>query len=322
VGEIAGSLSDVAKSLQESVGGNGTDKHILGRIVQNIERLTSDLSQMTSANRDKINDIVDEVHGITGTLNGLINDEGPDGFKAGWKKAVASLSRLDTSLKNIEEITGKVNRGEGTIGRLINDDSTVEELNGAIEGVSGLLDTANKTQTSVDFHADYLGNLGFTKSVVGLKIQPGLDRYYLVEVVDDPVGVVEETETKTTITGTTTSDTQATEVKTYKNQLKFSLEFAKNFFDWTIRGGVIENAGGVGIDYHAFRNKLRLSLEAFEFSKINVRSTAQYNFYKGIYVNTGVNDMFNRSSRFSGFVGAGIFLTNDDLKMLLTKSPF
>ena len=40
--------------------------------------------------------------------------------------------RFDTVMTNLEELTGKLNRAEGTLGKLINDDGLYAELNGAV----------------------------------------------------------------------------------------------------------------------------------------------------------------------------------------------
>jgi len=316
VGDIGGSLKEVAEILRDSVKGEGTREHALGRIISNIERLTADISQITSENKSKIGEVIDQVHGITKTLDELLNDPTDKGFKARWKVA---LDRIDSSLKNIDEITGKVNRGEGTVGKLINDESTVDELNTAIEGVSGLFGAAEKTQTGLDFHSAYLGNVGSAKTFVGLRLQPGLDRYYLLGIVDDPAGVVKTVDTKTTPDGGTAA--KISEEKTYRNETKFTAIFAKNFYDFTLKGGLIENSGGLGVDYHFFRRKMRFGVEALEFSKLNLRASIQYNVYKGIYVIGGTQDIFNRGQKYSNYLGAGLLLTNDDLKMLLSRLP-
>jgi phospholipid/cholesterol/gamma-HCH transport system substrate-binding protein len=311
VADIADNLKEVAKNLKEATSGQGTRDHVLGRIVQNIEKLTGDLASMTSENKDKIGQIVDQVSSISNTLDELINDESDDGFRSVWKK---SMARIDSTLKNVDEISQKINKGEGTIGRLINDEDTVEQLNTALDGVNGFLDTAGKTSASLDFNAYYLGSVGATKTNVGVKLQPGLDRYYYLGIVDDPAGVVETTETKTTQSGSTS---EISETKTYKSKVKFNVQFAKNFYDFTVRGGLIESAGGVGFDYMLLHDKLKLSLEAFEFSKMNLRTQIQYSFYKGVYVVGGVEDMLDKSSKRSSYLGAGLLLTNDDLKLLM-----
>lgn len=318
VSEITSSLKDVAKNLNEATAAEGTNKHILGRIVQNIEKLTGDISQMTAENKEQIGEIVDQVHNITSTVDELVNDESENGFKKTWKN---SMARIDKSLKNIEEITDKVNKGEGTLGKLISDEKTAEDVSSAIEGISGLVDTANKTSTAFDFNGYYLDNIGEAKSSIGIQIQPGLDRFYYLALVDDPAGVVEKTNTLTTTNGGAATDTD--ETKTFKNKTKLTALFAKNVFDFTIKGGLIENTGGIGLDYSPFKmHRLKFSLEAFDFDNTNLRSTVSYKFRYGVYVLAGYNDMLNNGDAQSFYGGAGLFLTNDDLKLLLTKSPF
>lgn len=320
ISEISSSLKSVSETLRESISEEGTRRHVLGRIVSNIEQLTGDISEMTRDNKEKLGEIVDQVHDVTSTLSDLANDEGEDGFKKSWKKAMAALQRLDSVMKNVDEISGKINRGEGTIGKLVNDESTVDGLNTTIEGISGMLDGANRIQTGLDFHAEYLGAVKATKSTIGVRIQPGLDRYYYLGIVDDPAGVVEREGNRTTVGGVTTESEQ---VKTFYSKTKFTLLFAKNYYDFTLRAGMIESQGGFGLDYHFFRRKLRMSLEAFNLDEPNLRAQAQYSLFHGIYLLGGMNDMLDKSGARSSYLGAGLFITNDDLKLLLSsKSPF
>ncbi|MCE3011137.1 MAG: MlaD family protein [Proteobacteria bacterium] len=316
VGSIASSLKETAQALQEAVTEDGTKKHVLGRIVKNIEVITADLADITSENKEKINSIVDQVNSVTKSLDEILNEQGEDSLKNQLKRTMA---RLDNTMKNVEEISGKINRGEGTIGRLVNDEETVEELNTAITGVNSFLDTAGKTSTSLDFNTQYLGDLGLAKTNVGIKIQPGLDRYYYIGIVDDPTGVVEKTFTETSNNGGPVQTVD--ERKTYKSKVKFNLQFAKNFYDFTVRGGLIENAGGVGADYYFWRRRMRASIEAFDFSNVNLRAQLQYNVWKGIYLMGGGSDLLNRQSKRSSYIGAGLQLSNDDLKLLLTQLP-
>lgn len=317
VGELAGSLKEVSQNLKEAVSDDGTSKHILGRIVQNIEKLTGDLAEMTSDNKEQIGEIVENVHSITGTLDELMNDESDKGFKSTWKNAMV---RIDSSLKNIDEITTKINKGEGTIGKLISDEQTSEDVSSAIEGISGLVDSANKISTGIDFNSYYLSSVGDAKTAIGVTIQPGLDRFYYLGIISDPAGVVERTITKTTPLGGSTAEID--EVKTYKSKTKLTAYFGKNFFNWTLRGGLFENTGGIGVDYHMFDDKLTATFDAYDFEKVQLRTMINYKILYGFYLTAGYNDILNKRDAQSVFAGAGLFLTNDDLKLLLTKSPF
>lgn len=316
VSEITGSLKDVAKNLNESLTKDGTDQHITGRIIKNIEKLTANLSEITENNKDQVKDIVDQVHDITTTLNELVNDDSDKGFKKTWQNAMV---RIDKSLKNIEEITDKVNKGEGTIGKLISDEKTAEDVSSAIEGISGLVDSANKTSTSVDFSSNYINEVNAAKSSIGIRIQPGLDRYYHLALITDPAGTIERTNYKVTTGGTTT---ETLEEKNFKSKTKFTALYAKNFYNLTLRGGLIENTGGVGLDYRFLYDALTVSVEGYDFEQLQLRSQVSYKFWHGIYLTLGYNDILDKKSTASFYAGAGLLLTNDDLKLLLTRSPF
>lgn len=301
VGKISKNLNTLIENLNKATMGDGDETTPIGRIIKNIERISADLAEVSGENKDKIHDIIDRIASVSRSLDSALSNE--------------NIAHVHSALKNIDEITAKINRGEGTVGRLINDEHTVEQLNSAIENVNNFMGGANKWETSLDFHSEALMNESMAKSYLGFKLQPGLDRYYEVQVIDDPRGTRQVTRTETT--GSTTSD--ITETKTYKNKIKFTALFAKNFYDITLKGGLIENSGGFGVDYHLLSRKVRLSFEIFDFSDPYIRAFARYNFYKGIYITGGADNVLNRDKEFSTFIGAGLFITNDDLKMLASK---
>jgi len=317
VSRITKSLNAVADNIRSATDGD-VDKP-LGRIIANVETLTKDISEITHENKGRISDILADLEETSSTINDLVNDEGPDSLKESLKAAIKSLRKIDGTLANVEEITGKINSGKGTLGKLVNDEKTIEEVNTAVASINSYMDAANKLQTSVDFHTYNLSNGDGNKSTLSLIVQPGLDRYYELGVVSDNRGVMQRT-----LTTTDTNGTVVTEKKDarYEYMLKFNAMFAKNFYDFTLRGGVIESAGGLGLDYHALRRKLKLSVEAFDFtSNFNLRAYARYTVFNGIYLMGGGEDLVSSKGRQAGFVGGGIFLTNDDLKMLVSKIP-
>lgn len=317
IGKITETLSSLARTLDGATSGNGDNSNPIGRIILNVEKLTQDLAEVSGENKDKVHEIVERVNNITRSLEGFLADEGSEGFAAGWQKAVNSLSRIDSSLRNIEEITDKINTGEGTLGRLVNDEETVEKINTAVDNVNDFLGGVDRMETSLDYHSELLSEESLTKSYLNIRIQPGLDRYYEIGIIDDPRGVVDTTRTVTS--GSSTGD--ITEVRTYQNKLKFSALFAKNFYDFTIKGGIIENTGGFAFDYYLLNRRLKFSLEAFNFDDLHVKSYVKYDVMKGLYVIGGGDELADKNLK-SAFFGVGLFITNDDLKTLASKVSF
>jgi phospholipid/cholesterol/gamma-HCH transport system substrate-binding protein len=312
IGNIAQNLSVVSKNLKDATEGD-TEKP-LGKIMANIQNLTGDLSDLARAHKEDLGEIMANLREITDNVNDIVSQEGPDGLKARIKTA---MEHLNSSLKNIDEITGKINRGEGTIGKLVSDKEMGEQVGNAVEGINNLLDSANHLETSLDFHANYMmGKDSYSKGFLSVVIQPGLDRYYELGVVSDPHGLEDQTDTFTTSDGQTVETKQNTY---YKSKLLFNALFAKNFYDFTIRGGIMESTGGAGLDYYMFKRRLRLTVDAYDFQNFRMRIYARYTLFRGFYAAIGGEDLFTTVP--APFVGAGITLTNDDLKLLLTKLP-
>ncbi len=143
--------------------------------------------------------------------------------------------------------------------------------------------------------------------------------YYYLGIITDPAGVVEKTNVKTTTGGSTT---EIDETKTFKSKTKFTALYAKNFYDLTLKGGLIENTGGVGVDYQFIGRRAMASVEAYDFDKLQLRASLNFKLPYGLYVKGGYSDILDKNNAKSVFAGAGIFLTNDDFKLLLSKSPF
>lgn len=318
VTKISQSLGDISATLRDAAVGEGTGQHPIGRIIRNIENLTQDLSDVVGRNKNNMNEMLEGFTELSRRLNELVGDSDGDGFQAALGEATSSLKRIEKTLTNLEEITTKINEGEGTIGRLINDDTLIEEVNTAVKGVNSFISSADRVETSLDVHSEFLSDVGEAKSYLGVRIQPGLDRYYEFAIVDDPKGVIETEDRTVTTGGSSTTTTTAT---TFRNRTKFSAIFGKRFRDLTLKGGLFESEAGVGVDYYLLNKDLRLSVEAFDFQDLHLRTFARYNLWKGIYLIAGADDLSN-SSNASSFFGAGLFLTNDDLKLLLTQASF
>ena len=316
VAKITKNLTVVAENIKSATEGD-IDKP-LGRIVKNVETITNNLADFTSGQKDNIAAIIENLRDTTDSINELVNEDGDESLKSTLKR---SLAHIDNAMKNIDDVTTKINSGKGTIGKLINDERTVEELNTAISGVNSFIDAGSKLQTAFDFHSNYLMTDHQAKTFLNIQLQPGLDRYYELGVVSDAQGVTENTTITTTTNGAPSTTTR--EQKRFENQIKFNALFAKNFYDFTVKGGVIENTGGVGMQYHMFKRALQFSVEAFDFAHVNVRASARYNVFSGIYINAGGENLAAQGGNSANpFIGAGLFLNNDDLKLLLTKLPF
>lgn len=271
-----------------------------------------ELNQLIAENRDDIKEGVDnlklaavKLQEAMDTINKVTKEVGP---------------RVEDTVTAVGSIAEKIDRGEGTIGKLINDDTMHESINETVTGINKYLKKVDSFHIFLGYRGEYLFDSNETKNYLSLKIQPKSDKFYLFEVIDDPRGSRFK-ETRETTVGSVTTTTVETRTS---DDLKFSAQIAKNFRGLILRGGLIESTGGVGADLHLFKGRLRFTLEAFDFSQegnphLKGGVTLFVNRY--FFLTAGEDDFISRTGRESAYLGLGLEFRDDDLKYLFSSVP-
>jgi phospholipid/cholesterol/gamma-HCH transport system substrate-binding protein len=228
-------------------------------------------------------------------------------------------------MKNIDEVSGRLNRGEGTLGRLTKDEKLINEVEGVAETVNQFVGGLSRLQTIVVLRTDYLFLTSALKSYVELRLQPREDKYYSIEIVNDPRGLTrfEQIDVDTT---NPKDPPHYREVRTITtNSFRFSLQFAQSFGPFTGRFGIKESTGGVGLDLMLFEDRFELRQDLFGFGEVVLprwRVSLGYEFVKRLWLLGGVDDIFSDTRR-DYFVGLQLKFNDEDLKTILpfAKAP-
>ncbi len=119
--------------------------------LQNIDDITSELNYMLDSEKSKLNKILSNVESITSNLknhneqisNILVNFSSiSDSLnQANIKSTVLNANK---TLAEFSEISQKINRGEGTVGMLINNDSLYNNLNNLAADLDSLIIDLNE----------------------------------------------------------------------------------------------------------------------------------------------------------------------------------
>ena len=351
--DAATDIKKVSESLSSALGGR-EGQATLKNIVTNIEEITERLNNVVKRNDEKFARIVNnfelfskilkeqgpEITGglkaVADNLNQLIAEnkeplrDGIDNLRTATAKlgeTMETINRLaknvepkiDDSVETIKSIVNKVDKGEGTLGKLVNDTTIHDSFNKTLTGINSYLGRVESFKTFVGYRGEYLFDASDTKSYLSLRFQPKADKYYLIEIVDDPRGRKNVETTETTLGGTTTT---TKEVKT-SDSLKFSVQVAKRFKDLTLRGGIIESTGGVGMDYYMFKDRLRFTFEAFDFDKKNnphLKAGLTYNLNKYFFITGGYDDFVSKLKLASPYLGIGLHFEDEDIKYILSSA--
>ena len=319
----------------------------LNGILTNVEVVSGDIRKLTTGEQATFHEIIQNIDGVTKDVREVLAsvksaigaNEGD--IKASVSSLKGTIEKLDHSLANMEEITTKVKEGKGPLGTLISDEHLGQKINETVDDISDFAARITGLEAEVGVHADYLVTQGQAKIDFSVRLIPKPDKYYLLEFIDDPRGTVETVyvQTNPPNSGSPASQRQTTT----KDSIKVSAEFAKRYSILTLRFGIIESTGGLGLDLSVpikffylsrwIEDALVLKVDAFNFSveSLNyprLRATLRFTPYEHIFVNVGVDDILNRQNRdsltnrlLSGrdfFFGAGIFFSDADLKSLIT----
>ncbi len=294
VDQFAGDAASISGRIDQSI----------GRSLANIEALTGDMRSIAASSGEKIDAIAGKVD-------------------AGVVRLQTSMATLEEALANVRDISGKINEGQGTLGRLVNDDHLADSLEETVDDVDSIVKSFSRLQTRVELRVEYSFLGEEPKTYIALRLQPKSDRYYQIELIDDP-------------RGTTVFSTQVTETNDPSlpavlresttrtvDELKFSFFFAKRFHFLVGRFGLVESSGGGGIDFLFLDDALRLAFDVFDFGMDRaprVKATVSVRLWDHLLVMGGVDDIFDDGQR-DYFGGLGITFTDDDLKALLTVAP-
>jgi len=327
---IVKDVRDFAKDFREFAGDSVLGKgDQIGRIVNNVERFSANAARLSGTATTSVGHILDDVKAVTGDVRRLIRGSKDDvetslgTIKGALASFTTTLSKVDSALDNLASITTKIDDGKGTLGKLVNDDQIINDVQEVITDAGDLVKRVTGIQTRVELYSEFFIKQRALKNYLRLRLQPKEDKYYLIELIDDPRG---KTIFQTQITQTNdpslppvVHETQATT----SEGIKFSFQFAKKWYFMTGRFGVFEGTGGVGFDAEFFDDTLKFSADIFDFGQDEsprMRVLANYEFFKHFYLSAGVDDIFNSQS-FDWFLGGGIRFTDDDLKALMTVAP-
>lgn len=302
VRRVSGSMESLLSDLEEVVAKINTGQGSIGRLI-NEEDTINDLNETLAA----LKQITQSISRGEGTLGRLMAED-------------QTIESLNATLASLDDITTKINSGEGTLGRLVNEEETVDALNTTLSQLNNYLEKQDTFRTYLDYRGEYLFESEALKSYISLRIQPREDKYYLLQVVDDPAGKTSVTDTITDINGNTIV---VHEEKTERDVLKFSAQVAKRYYDFALRGGLLESTGGFAMDYYFLDDTLLMSLEAFDFSlERNPHLKAKIDFtpFSHLYVTAGYDNFINEDSR-SFFIGGGFNFSDEDIKTLVTSIP-
>ncbi|MDA3863258.1 MAG: MlaD family protein [Deltaproteobacteria bacterium] len=364
--EIKKLVSEVRKLATHSIKKlvNNTDGAILKNsealhtLIKRIDSVTKDIKLVTASAPRDVGAILNDTKSTIRNLKGIVSKTGGkldsmgssaqksldriyelidkldrtlNGGKGGkTETAEGNNSIINNTLKITEDlkgITGKINRGEGSVGRFITNSTIANDLENITGDVKTFTGGLTRMETIVGLRTEYNLIANTVKTYMSLSLYPRQDKFYLIELIDDPRGL-----RSTTYTVTRTDNPEMgpplyrQEQISVSDSFRFTFMFGKKIDFLTFRFGIKESTGGAGADIHLLDDKFMIHADVFDFSA-NIfprfKIGLMWEFYRRMFIIAGIDDLMNERPKTGAgggrdfYIGAQVRFTDEDLKTLL-----
>jgi phospholipid/cholesterol/gamma-HCH transport system substrate-binding protein len=231
------------------------------------------------------------------------------------------LAKLEDAIEQLRDMFTRINKGEGSVGMLINDPTYAEELKEALKNVNKLLSKTGGVKFVVDMGAQEIAGYGSGRGWFKLQIWPDPTRYYLLGIGVDPRGKRTVVNTTTTAGGLTAT-TQTVTVE--ESGLLLTGMLGKVLWNrLELAAGVLHSDAaatvGIWVGPHDHENTIQFYNDVYSRGKdfgIDYRFTTVVRPWSIVYLQAGVESIHRVDNKIPLFVGAGVSFDDDVIKLL------
>lgn len=271
----------------------------LRKTLEHLESLTTELDSLVRENKASVHQTIEnsgkafdnlnqEVNKVSASvqetlkeIQGLIRDNRA-GVKDNLDRLKEALNKLEQTLESLNSTLEKIEKGEGTVGKLVNEPSLYDETRTTVEQVQKITSSISSIQPVAGVQSTYYGESELFKGGLYGGLIWKNQAIFTAGVIHNP----------------------------WQDKFVYSVQGGWKFRNLVLRMGVIESKFGSGFDWFLLKNRLVLSAEGFDFNR---QPRPQFRAYgriyptKNIYLLLGLDD-FTLASKREFFFGLGFEL--------------
>ena len=293
---VGDEIKDIGGAIKGMIGEEGSRKNFKDTL-ENLSGFAADLKDFFGNSREdldqsikrssqaiqKFDQGVDDISSDLDELILLLKDtveENRKNVKVNLENIKELISKIEGSLSLLNESLEKINKGDGTLGKLIQEPELYNRAEGAMGDFEKAVHSLSSFRAGVDIRSDYFGDSNVVRNYLTLGIWPKPKQFALAQIVHDP----------------------------WLDRFTYSLQGGIRFGQFSPRAGILESKIGAGVDYFALKDRLIFSLESFDFSRQprpRLRFWTRFVASKYFYFLVGLED-FTLASNRELFFGLGI----------------
>jgi phospholipid/cholesterol/gamma-HCH transport system substrate-binding protein len=299
MGDMAASIGDelkaVSRSLREIT--NEESKKNLDSTLRNLSAFSRELSDFMAANKAELQsgiqsasraarDFDQKMDGVSQDLAETLRAvkaiavENEDSIKSNLQKLDDVLTELQESVRLLRNSLDKIDKGEGTVGKLVQDPELYEEAKETLQKVKGTVEPLRQVRAAGSFEADYLGETEKYRGALSGSFYLTPRTFFWGQVVDD----------------------------SRNDGFVYTAQAGMRFGAVAPRAGIFESEFGAGVDILALNDRLVFSLDGFDFERDGgprFRLSGRFALLKYLHLVLGLDD-FSSDSRREVYFGLGL----------------
>lgn len=315
---------DVSNAKEVKVGTSNRD---MDRLIEQSNKLMLEMTDLTKNLKEglqpqELRETIQELNKTLKSAGRALSPEG--GLNSTARRA---LEKLETAFDAMKQQMERINRGEGSVGRILNDPVYADEMLKAMKNLNKLLNKAADIQFMVRLGAEQLPAYDGGRGYFQLQIYPNPTRYYLVGITIDPRG------RRTVLNTTTTSNGQSTAVSSEQIEeggLLLTGMLGKIFWNrFDVSAGALHSDGAVSLALHlgpvGYERMLTLRNDVYVRGQgiglndrlgVTIQPFLHSDMLSSLYVTAGMESFRKYNGKNSMFYGAGVTFSDDDIKLL------
>jgi len=316
--ELTKDASDIVKDIKDSLR-DENGKNVLKEIIANVNAMTASLKRVTTANEDKLSQIVEDIRAIAEQLAYETDRYQKDSIMADLTKIGPILDKADSAVGDLKIIMTDLKDGKGTVGKLLRDDAVVDQVSQTLSSVNRLVNRINNIEADIALSTGANTRTG-GDTRFDLDLYPAPERFFRLGIVTNEFGPQTE---KERVTFTSVNDGPETKVETRKinkSDFKFNFQIGRRIQRFGLRAGLIESTGGVGVDYFFPDWGIRTGMEVFDYQKDigpNLRLISEIKLWNVLFARVAGEDLVSKSGEQSATVSLGLRFSDQDMAALI-----
>lgn len=275
------STTSVQNALEDFLELTSSLKDLLAENRQGIKQGIKNTTRAVDSFEKKVGDISKNLEEFIAVMKEMV-EENRGSVKLNLEKIKDLIEKTEESFRLLNKSLEKINKGEGTLGKLIQDPDLYNRAEGVMEDLEQIINPLASLSARFGLRTEYFSQSRFIKNTFMVDIWAAKNKYFLGQTVYDP----------------------------WLDTFTFSAQGGIRLGPFVPRLGILESKVGAGLDIYTLEDRLLISLEGFDFNRIKsprFRAWTRYAATKHFYIILGIDD-FTLVSKRELYFGLGLRL--------------